>query len=168
MTQRTGNSNNESNIGTESKQPERIVDFTQVREKRLEEKRRRTERIFFKNLISVYSVTGPSEAHPIELIEMSEDGCSFQTPFNTQSPWPTRSEQVPIRLYFSRDTFLEIFVKIQNSRPSIENGKRYTRYGCSLDKEVSSYPAYLAFVRFLRLYSEQARRDMGDVSAFYT
>ena len=168
MIQRAGNSSNDSNGSSESKQQERVVDFTQVREKRLEEKRRRTERIFFKNLISVYSVTGPSDAHPIELIEMSEEGCSFQTPFDTQNPWPTQSDQVPIRLYFSRDTFLEIFVKIQNSRASIENGKRYTRYGCAIDKEVSSYPAYQAFVRFLGLYAEQAHRDMGDVSAFYT
>lgn len=168
MTQRTGNSDNGQNGKSETKQLERVVDFNQVREKRLEEKRRRTERIFFKNLISVYSVTGPSEAHPVELIEISAEGCSFQTPFDVKNPWPTQSEQVPIRLYFSRDTFLEIFVKIQNSRSSIEDGKRYIRYGCTIDKEVRSYPAYLAFVRFLELYSEQAHRDMGDVSAFYT
>jgi hypothetical protein len=160
MTQRTGNS------GSGETTLESVVDFNQAREQRLEEKRRNTERIFFRNLIGVYSVTGHSKMQPIELIDVSEEGCSFQLPCDPERNWPT-SNELPIRLYFSQDTYLEIIVRIQNSRPSIENGARFVRYGCMVDKELKSYPAYRAFVTFLKQYSEHAHKDMGDVSVFY-
>lgn len=162
MTHRTGNSSSE---GTTLEQ-ERVVDFNEAREQKLEEKRRNTERIFFRNLIGVYSVTGHAKMQPIELIDVSEEGCSFQLPFDPDRNWPT-SNELPIRLYFSQDTYLEILVRIQNSRPSIENGNRYVRYGCMVDKELKSYPAYQAFIKFLRQYAEHAHKDMGDVSVFY-
>src|SRR5689334_3934861 len=115
MTQRTGNANSG---GTTL---ESVVDFNEAREQRLEEKRRNTERIFFKNLLGVYSVTGHSKMQPIELIDVSEDGCSFQIPYDPDRNWPT-SNEVPVRLYFSQDTYLEILVRIRHSRPSIESG----------------------------------------------
>lgn len=158
MPQRTGN-------GDGSVQ--QVVDFNEARAQKMDEKRRKTERIFFQHLLGVYSVTGNSQMRPIELIEVSEDGCSFQVPFDSAKPWPNDSKEIPLRLYFSQDTYLSIAVKIENSRPAIDNGARYMRYGCSLDKTISSYPAYQQFVRFLKLYSEHAHRDMGDVSVFY-
>ena len=54
-----------------------------------------------------------------------------------------------------------------NSRPSIENGARYTRFGCQMDAATASYPAYQQFVKFMKLYSEHAHKDMGDISVFY-
>jgi hypothetical protein len=161
MTQRTGNTNDEGNT------IERVVDFTQVREQRLEEKRRQTERIFFKNLLSVYSVVSHTKMQAVELIDVSEDGCSFQIPFNPDNVWPAHKNEVPLRLYFSQDTYLEVLVKIQNSRPAIENNARFVRFGCTVDKDIKSYPSYQAFVRFLKLYAEHSHRDTGDVTVFY-
>jgi hypothetical protein len=146
---------------------ERVVDFNEVRAQRLEEKRRKTERIFFKSLLSVYSVVGEHAMRPIELIDVSEDGCSFQIPFDPDRPWPNDMSEIPLRMYFSQDTYLEICVKIQNSRPCIESGARYVRFGCAVDATMKSYPAYQQFVKFLKLYSEHAHKDMGDVTIFY-
>jgi hypothetical protein len=161
MTQRTGNTNDS---GSNS---EHVVDFNEAREQRLEEKRRHTERIFFKSLLGVYSMTGHSKMMPIELIDVSEDGCSFQIVHDPENVWPTTSGEIPIRLYFSQDTYLEIHIRIQNSRPSIENNSRYVRFGCTVEKDLKSYPAYQLFVKFLKLYAEHAHKDMGDVSVFY-
>ena len=144
-----------------------IVDFNEVRAQKLEEKRRKTERIFFKHLLAVYSVAGNASMFPIELIDVSEEGCSFQVPFNPDKPWPNDANEVPLRLYFSQDTYLEVRVQIQNSRPSIENNARYTRFGCTVDKDTAAYSAYQQFVRFLKLYSEHAHKDKGDVTVFY-
>ena len=138
-----------------------------MREQRLEEKRKHTERIFFRNLLGVYSVTGHSKMLPIELIDVSEEGCAFQIPFDPENPQPINTSEIPLRLYFSKDTYLEIRVKIQNSRDSIDNGLRYIRYGCLLDRTLQSYPAYQAFIKFLKLFSEHAHKDMGKVTAFY-
>ncbi|MCM2324735.1 MAG: hypothetical protein NDJ90_15860 [Oligoflexia bacterium] len=104
---------------------------------------------------------------PIEFIDVSETGCSFQVPFDPDRPWPTEAKEIPIRIYFSQDTFLEIRVKIQNANPSIENNRRYVRFGCSIDQSVSSYQAYLQFVKFLRMYAEHSHKDTGDVNVFY-
>jgi hypothetical protein len=162
MPQGTGNSGGNEQTGIRQ-----VVDFTQAREARMEEKRRKAERIFFKNLLSVYCVVGNHQMRPIELIEVSEDGCSFQVPFDPKDPWPNRDDELPIRFYFSQDTYIPLNLKIENSRPSIENGTRYVRFGCSVDKSLSSYAAFEQFVRFLKLYSEHAHKDMGDVSVFY-
>lgn len=160
MTHRTGNNSDTSGI-------QQVVDFTEARAQKMDEKRRKTERIFFRHLLGVYCVTGNDQMRPIELIEVSEEGCSFQVPFDPAKPWPAEAQDVPLRLYFSQDTYLPVVVNIQNSRPSIEEGVRYTRYGCSVDKSLSSFPAFQQFVRFLRLYSEHAHKDKGDVSVFY-
>ncbi len=146
-----------------------IVDFNLAREQRLAEKRKNTERIFFKNLVSVYTVMGKGEIFPIELIDVSEDGCSFQIPLDVENDLVPKinSSDLPIRLYFSQDTYLEIRVQVQNSRQSIDSQGRYIRYGCLVDKTLKSYPAFQQFVRFLSLYSEHAHRDMGDMSVFY-
>ena len=144
-----------------------VIDFSEVRAQKLEEKRRTTERIFFKHLLSVYSVVGNGTMCAIEVVEVSEEGCSFQVPYDPEKPWPTTSDEIPLRLYFSQDTYLEVHVKIQNSRPAISGHNRFVRFGCSVEKSSASYAAYQNFVRFLKTYTELAKRDTGDVSVFY-
>ena len=154
----TTNKNNQTN---------QVVDFNEARAQKLDEKKRKAERIFFKQLLGVYSVVGDHSMRQIELLEVSDDGLSFQVPFNSKDPWPSDMTELPLRLYFSQDTYIPVHLRIQNARQSIQDGTRYVRYGCSVDKEVSSYPAYLQFVSFLRAYSEHAHRDKGDVTIFY-
>lgn len=166
MTQGSGNTGNFSE-GPDKGDVRRVVDFNKVREQKLEEKRRATERIFFKHLLNVYSVVGDQVMCPIEFIDVSEDGCSFQIPYDPERPWPTNLSELPLRIYFSQDTFLEIRIMIQNSRPSIESNRRYVRFGCKVDPTTSSYVAYQQFVRFMKLYSQHAHKDLGDVSIFY-
>ena len=164
MPQGSGNTGNQD-VNTQEKK--RVIDFNEVRAQKLEEKRRTTERIFFKHLLNVYSVVGDDTMCPIEFIDVSEEGCSFQVPYDPERPWPTNLNELPIRIYFSQDTYLEVRVKIQNSRPSIENNRRYVRFGCAIDTTTASYAAYKQFVAFLKLYSEHAHKDLGDVSIFY-
>jgi hypothetical protein len=145
----------------------RVVDFNQAREQRLEQKRRRTERILFRNLVSVYSMSEDSKPFPVDLIEVSEDGCSFQVLADAPTSSLVKKDEIPLRIYFSQDTYLEVFAKIKNSRPSIEKNRRYVRYGCEIAKNVKSYAAYQLFVQFLKQYVVHAHRDLGSASAFY-
>ena len=160
MPQGTGNSGQ----GMESK---RVIDFSEMRAKRLDEKRRKTKRIFFKQLLSVYSVMGQSQMKAIEIVDVSEDGISFQVPYDTAQDWPKDADEMPLRLYFSQDTYLEIHVKVQNCRPAIDRNASYMRFGCSIDQKLGSYSAYQQFVRFLETYAEHAHKDLGDVTVFY-
>jgi hypothetical protein len=145
-----------------------LVDFETIREAKMEEKRRKTERFFFKNLLGVYCVTAKDAITAVELVDVSEDGIAFQVKFDPRNPWPREIDDIPMRLYFSQDSYLEIGVKIQNSRQTIDGGTRMIRYGCSVDKTWSSYEAYQQFVRFLKLYSEHNHRDAGNTCVFYT
>lgn len=144
-----------------------IIDFSQARAQKLEEKRRTTERIIFKQMLGIYSVIGAEQPKPIEIVDVSEEGLSFQVPHNSGDSWLEGIKELPIRLYFSQDTYMQVHVKIQNSRPSIEDGVRYTRFGCTVDKKVTSYEAYQHFVRFLKMYSTHAHKDNGKVTLFY-
>jgi hypothetical protein len=86
MPQGTGKSGN--GIGGERQ----VIDFNEMRAQKLEEKRRKTERIFFKHLLSVYTVVGNGkQMAPIEIIDISEEGLAFQVPFNPDKPWPTQT-----------------------------------------------------------------------------
>ena len=170
-------------IGTEVEDEtiEHIVDFNKARELRLLTKRRNTERIFFKNLMAVYSVVGQNKICPVDLIEVSEEGCSFQVPcekvestaivdgvMNITEYLKVKASEIPLRFYFSQDSYLEIFIRIQNSSYSIENGAKYLRYGCTVDKTLKSYTAYQQFVKFLKLYSEYAHKDISRTSVVFT
>jgi len=156
-------SGQDDNTGAEIK----VVDFNQVRSQKLDEKRRKTERIIFQNLLGVYCVTGNSQIRQLQLVDVSEDGIAFLVPFDTKNPWPRENGDLPIRLYFTQDTYLPIQVRVVNSRPSIENGQRYVRYGCAVDTSLQSYTSYCQFVRFLKSFSEQAHRDEGNNTVFY-
>jgi hypothetical protein len=153
---------------SENKDEGQVVDFAQVREQKLDEKRRRTERIFFQNLLGVYTVIGETEMRQIELVELSETGCSFQFPNESKVKFDCAIEtDVPLRLYFSQDTYIPIRVKVANRRHFIENGHRYIRFGCQVDTTLSSYEAYEHFVKFMRAYSMHSHKDNGDISVFY-
>jgi hypothetical protein len=146
----------------------KVVDFNRKRAEKLEDKRRKTERIFLRNLIGVYSVIGDRTMKPIEIIDLSEEGCSFQVPFDPKALWPAETTEIPIRMYFSGDTYIPMILRVQNSTSTIgEGGARFVRYGCSVDTSLQSYQVYREFVRFMRLYSEHAHRDQGGSTHFY-
>ncbi len=146
----------------------KVVDFSEKRALKMEDKRRKTERIFFQNLIGVYSVISDRSLKPIEILDLSEEGCSFQVPFDPKTPWPAETVEIPIRMYFSADTYIPVVLRIQNSTATIgEGGQRYVRYGCKVDQTLQTYQVYREFVRFMKLYSEHAHRDNGGASVFY-
>ena len=93
-------------------------------EQKLEEKRRKTERVFFKQMLGIFCVTGNDEMKAIEIVDVSEDGLSFRVPFDdAERSWGGEENQaLPIRLYFSQDTYLPLHLTIQHARPNIEEG----------------------------------------------
>ena len=96
------------NTPTDREFESRVVDFNEVRAQKLEEKRRKTERIFMNHFLGVYCVTGNNSMHQIEMVDLSEEGCSFQVPFDGNKPWPAELQDLPVRLYFSQDTSVPI------------------------------------------------------------
>jgi len=145
----------------------RVIDLNQIREQKLIQKRRHTERIFFQNFVSVYSVKNSDEIIPIELIDVSEGGCSFQIPYHPDQKWPRQIQDLTLRFYFNSESYIEILATIQYSKASIINSKRYIRFGCSIDQTTHSYPTYEHFIKFLKLYAETSRPESGKTVIQY-
>jgi hypothetical protein len=141
-----------------------IISLNQFRNRKQEEKKRKTERIFFHNLVGVYGVTQPGKMVPVEIADVSDEGLGILVPYDSADVWPTATENLPIRLYFSADSFMEIHVDVKNSRPMIDGGYRYTRFGCSVREDQRAYGAWRSFVSFLRAFSEVSEKDNGNIS----
>ena len=140
-----------------------IINLSQFRNRKQEEKKRKTERIFFHNLVGVYGIVNSGKMVPVELIDVSDDGLGIQVPYQSDKTWPTESTNVILRLYFSEDSFMEVGVSVVNTRPTIENGQRYFRYGCAVDPTHRAHGAWTQFVGFLRAYSDVSEKDTGNI-----
>jgi hypothetical protein len=141
-----------------------IISLNQFRNRKQEEKKRKTERIFFHHLVGVYGMTQPGKMVPVQLADVSEEGVGILVPYDSSAVWPVASEKIPVRLYFSAESFMEIVVDVKNSRPMIENGFRYTRYGCAVRDDQRTAMAWKSFVSFLRAFSEVSEKDTGNIS----
>ncbi|MEW6056374.1 MAG: PilZ domain-containing protein [Bdellovibrionota bacterium] len=146
----------------------RVINFSKAREAKIEERRRKYERILFKHILGVYCVAEGKGLQAVELVDVSEEGLSFQLPHNSKSLENIEANTpVTFRFYFSQETFLPITVKIQHGRDCIENGQKYVRFGTQVDTTSQSYETYKLFVMFLSKYAETSQQDTGDLKFFF-
>lgn len=163
MSQKTKTPPSQKNIPAQDSQ---VIDFAQVRSRKLDEKRKNTERILFEQMLGIYSMVEGDMA-PIEIVDLLAEGCSFQVPSSTAGKWSTSLSEMVVRLYFSQNTYLPLNVSIQNRRDVIMEGRRLVRFGCKISTSQPAYSAYAHFLGFVKLYSEIALKDTGRVSLFY-
>ena len=145
-----------------------VINLDQFRMRKSEEKKRKTERIFFNDLVGVYGLITPEKMIPIQLIDVSEGGLAIQVPYpgsstSAERVWPRDSVNLTIRLYFSPESFMEVMVDVKNSTPTLEGGSKYVRYGCEVVADQKSYDAWKSFVSFLKYFSEISERDTGNI-----
>lgn len=149
-----------------------VINFSKAREEKIEEKRRKYERVIFKHILGLYCVAEKKGLRALELVDVSEDGLSFQLPKNSQNIEFIDSngiagKSLTFRLYFSQDSFLPIVVNVQNQRDCIEEGQAFVRFGCSIDPATQSYETFKIFVKFLSKYAETSHQDSGDLKFFF-
>ncbi|MGE4232488.1 MAG: PilZ domain-containing protein [Bacteriovoracia bacterium] len=150
------------------KQKGEIINFVKIREEKVEERRRRYERVFFKHILGAYAVAEGEGLKAIELVDLSLEGLSFQVPQDSKNAaYVEVGKTYMLRLYFSEDSFIPVQVKIQNKRSCIENGNQFIRFGCLVDQELHSYETYKYFVQFLGSYAENSHQDKGDLKIFF-
>jgi hypothetical protein len=145
------------------KDTDEIISLDKFRNRKQEEKKRKTERIFFDHLVSVYAVVNPGKMAQIQLTDVSEEGLGIQVPYQAERVWPHQTDNIAIRIYFSAENFMEIIVDIKNTRPTIDGGKRYIQYGCSVRSDQKAFGAWGKFVSFLKAFAEVSERDSGNI-----
>lgn len=145
------------------KDTDEIISLDKFRNRKQEEKKRKTERIFFDHLVSVYAVVNPGKMVQIQLTDVSEEGLGIQVPYQSERVWPHQAENIAVRIYFSAENFMEIMVDVKNSRPTIDGGSRYIQYGCAVKPEQKASVAWTKFVAFLRAFADVSERDSGNI-----
>lgn len=148
-----------------------IVDFISVRAQRSMDNRRTFERFFMQHLVDVYcEINGSKEMLPVEMVEVSETGCSFRVRAEKTEilPRDTTGKILPIqlRLYFSKDSYLRIGMTVVNATRDIAASGRTMRFGCRVDETFASTEAYRQFARFMQLFANHAARDTKHASAY--
>lgn len=153
---------------TKSGKDGQVISFNKVREARIEEKRRKYERVLFKHILGVYCVAEGVGLKAVELVDVSPEGLSFQLPIHSKNlDVLAPGQDVVFRFYFSQDTFIPVVLRVQNERQCIEEGQKYVRFGCTVDTSSKSYETYKLFVMFLSKYAETSQQDKGDLKFFF-
>ena len=145
-----------------------VVELGEFRDKRIEERRRRVERILFRNILGVYSVIEDQGLAGIQLLDVSREGLSFQVPWRPGQDRPyTRGDHIAIRLYFGKETFLPCGIIVKNCQEVLEAGQTFLRYGGELDKGYTSFEALEAFIEFIYKYAKHGKPEDGKIKLLF-
>lgn len=140
-----------------SKKNPKVLDLSQFRQLKIEEKRRHYERVIFTRVLGLYSFMEESGGglEQIDIVDMSENGLKMfrSQPHNILEV----GSSIPLRLYFTPSSYLKILVYIRRIEENTDR-KGY-EYGCEIDRDTKSYMVLKQLVLFLRTYSEMACED---------
>ena len=92
---------------------EKVLDFNSKRIENIEEKRRTFERVLFQNFLGCYTVIHQEGViYPVELVDISSDGCLFQVPWDVKKGKKLETgAEVTLRFYFTNTTYIPVIVE---------------------------------------------------------
>lgn len=141
------------------KESDNIINFNARRDQKIESKRRNFERILFSDFLGSYGVIDHFEhLYKVKFIDISYSGCQFQIPMerDEKNLFPIGGELL-MRLYFTPESYLPMVVNIRHGKEHFDaKGKRYMRFGCQFDQDISSYQALKGFVDFIGLFAQHS------------
>ena len=139
-----------------------VIDFVSKRKEKIEKKRRRFERILFREYFSVETaVATDDESYPVDLIDVSPDGCLFGT-FEKATPnFAKVGSKLTLKIYFAEHNYIPVSVSVKRTKKIVEkNGRSYREYGCVFDKSLSSFQAMEALINFVYKLAEHSYSDV--------
>ena len=147
----------------------KILSFNDKRVENIERKRRDFERILFNNLLGAYSVIDQAGViFPIEMIDISYDGMSFRVPRGAIGSTFKKEDEVTLRMYFTKDTYVPVLTNIKWSKDSRgEDGEIYLEYGVKVDQSVPTFGAVKPFIEFLYKFAELSTEDKGNSKVYF-
>jgi len=135
-----------------------VQDITQMRQDILTQERRRNRRTILTNFIGAFVVIPEVGLQPVILYDVSSDGISFDTEFET-GRFKMNSEYA-VRVYLSRDTYFPFVVAVKNIRELKSEG--VFRHGATFNRQGSHEEALRSFIKFVETISTVLRKDSGD------
>jgi hypothetical protein len=146
-----------------------ILSFNEKREENIERKRRNFERILFNNFLGAYSVIDQAGVvFPIDMLDISHDGMSFKVPRGAIGSSFQKNEDLTLRMYFTKDTFIPVVTSIKWTKDyKGDDGEIYLEYGVKFDKSVPTFEALKPFIDFLYKFAELSTEDKGKSKVYY-
>lgn len=140
-----------------AKTPEKIVDLSNYRKSKSEQRRREYERVLFNRILGVYSFAEKTGLHHVEVVDISYSGIKFkeerpETPFQVGT-------KIALRFYFTPSSYLRLVVDVKRVTPFRDEDREGLEYGCELDKDTKSYEVIKLLISFMYTYSEFACQD---------
>lgn len=142
----------------------KVVQISELRKEKQEERRRNYERVLFKHVLGCYTVIEKLGLKPVEMLDISKSGCSFQMPVEEGAF--NQGEDIDFRFYFSNDTFVNCRLKIKRVTKVDAFNRSFWQYGATFDTSMSSFTALEKFIEFIWSYAEHAKEDKGDARPF--
>ncbi len=149
---------------------DKVIDFIEKRNESIEQKRRNFERVMFENFLGAFTeIDDAGTKYPVELIDISKDGCQFQVPWSVNSDSTfTKGTEIPMRMYFTKKSFIHVTIVVRHSSEFVsENGTTYMRYGCSFDKSTHSWEAMESFIDFMYKFAEHSTIEKTSNTVYY-
>ncbi len=146
----------------------KVLNFNKKRQENIEQKRRNFERIFFQNFLGAYATIEQSGViKPVDILDISKDGLLFQSPGSSRGPSLAVHDELTIRLYFTKQSYIPVILKIVRSKNKSIHGELYNEYGCTFDKTVPTFQAVSHFIDFVYSFAEHSSIDKGDSKVFF-
>lgn len=148
---------------------DKVLDFNSKRKENIEEKRRTFERVLFENFLGCYTVIhNEGVIYPVDLVDISDDGCLFQVPWNVNNDKKFESgSEFTLRFYFTNKSYIPVIVTSKYGKEFIgPDGESYMRYGCEFDTSYPSFEALRPFIEFMYKFAEHSAMDTGDTKIY--
>jgi len=155
MDKRKQKSKSKKKSGTSKKH--QIIDLTQYRKNKNEQRMREYERILFNRILGVYSFAEKKGLHHVEVIDISFSGLKFRE-LAPEEPCKI-GDRLALRFYFTPSSYLRLVTEVKRVVPFHEKDRDGIECGCTVDKDTRSYAVLKTLVQFMQQYSEVACQD---------
>ncbi len=154
----------------------KVLDFVGKRIENIEQKRRNFERVLFQNMLGAYTVIESNNVvYPIELIDLSKNGCQFKIPETKKTNQITNGngifsgqKEITLRMYFTGQSFIPVSVKIRHIKHvTDEKTGDHILIGGEFDTSTHSFEAMKAFIEFLYKFAENSVIDTNEVKSYF-
>jgi hypothetical protein len=148
----------------------KVINFQAKRNENIEKKRRSFERILFQNFLGAYTVIADDETvYPVQLVDLSHDGCLFQVPWNEKKNKKIADgTEVKMRMYFTKHSYVPVIVKVRYGNTFTgDDGMTYMHYGCEFDQSMPTFNVMKDFINFMYSFAENSVVDHGDARSYF-
>ncbi|MDP7319873.1 MAG: PilZ domain-containing protein [Bacteriovoracaceae bacterium] len=148
----------------------KVIDFQEKRNESIEKRKRSFERVLFTEFLGSYAeIDENGTKFSVTMVDISREGCLFQIPFASGSLNHFKNtEYVTVRVYFTKDDFLPLSVKIKHFNEYVdEKGDAYLRFGGEFDKNLPSFQAFEPFIEFIYKFAEYSCVDHGESKVYF-